>query len=92
MAIISLSEAKSHLRVDQSSEDTLIQLYIDAASDYIGNFLNNSSFSHSPSIRAACLLIVADLYENREASGEKDLKPNQTVTNLLFPYRKRMGL
>lgn len=92
MAIVSLSEAKSHLKVDQSDEDTLIQLYIDAAVDYIGGYLNNPSFAYNSSIKAACLLIVGDLYENREAGSDVEIKRNPSVDSLLFAYRKDMGV
>lgn len=92
MALISLSEAKSHLRVDQSDEDTLIQAYVDAAIDYIGNFLNCANYPQAASIKAAALLIVGDLYENREGAGEKEIKKNPAVENLLYPYRVRLGI
>lgn len=92
MSLISLSEAKSHLKVDQSDEDTLIQLYIDASQQYIATFLNNPSFAFNPAIKAACLLMVGDLYENREGGTEKEIKPNPAVMNLLHPYRKELGI
>ena len=85
MAIVSLSEAKSHLRVDQSDEDTLIQVYIDAAIDYVGNYLNCSNYPQSASIKAAVLLLVGDLYENRESASDIEIIRNPTVDNLLFP-------
>lgn len=92
MALISLSEAKEHLKVDQSDEDTLIQIYIDAAVDYIGNFLNNDGFPYKPAIKAAALLVVGDLYENRKGGADKDIKANPAVMNLLYPYRLEIGI
>lgn len=92
MAIVSLSEAKSHLRVDQSAEDSLIQLYIDAADEYIANYLNNASYPKNSAIKAAALLIVGGLYENREQYGEAEIKESPAVKNLLFPYRRKMGI
>lgn len=38
-------------------------------------------------IKAAILLMVADLYENREGQTAKALTPNATVDRLLSPYR-----
>lgn len=35
--VITLADAKSHLRVDHSDEDTLIQAYLDASVDYAEN-------------------------------------------------------
>lgn len=92
MALISLNEAKSHLKVDNTEEDTLIQIYIDAAVDYIAVFLNDENFLYAPSIKAACLLIVGDLYENRMGGNDKEVKPNPAVQNLLYPYRKEIGI
>lgn len=99
MAIVSLSEAKSHLKVDQSDEDTLIQLYIDAAVTHVREYLNgeikgelDSPVSTPAAIKAAILLLVGDLYENREGANVQEVKRNPAVDRLLFPYRVRMGL
>ena len=43
-------------------------------------------------IRVAMLMQIADLYENREAQVEKPLTANQTLVNLLAPYRLDMGI
>lgn len=92
MAIVSLSEAKEHLRVDQSYEDTIIQLYIDAADEYISNYLNDAGYPKTNAIKAAALLIIGGLYENREQYGDAEFKEIPAVYGLLFPYRKRMGV
>jgi uncharacterized phage protein (predicted DNA packaging) len=92
MSVISLSEAKSHLRIDQSDEDTLIQLYIDAVDVAIENYLNLSNPPQNSAVKAAALLLVGNIYENREAYNEKELVINPTVASLLFPYRKDMGV
>ena len=92
MAILTLTEIKSHLRIDQSAEDALLNIYLDAAEDYISAFLNEPSFPQAPAIKAACLLIIGDLYENREGAGEKEVKENPAVHRLLYPYRKDIGI
>jgi len=43
-------------------------------------------------IRVAMLMQIADMYENREAQVEKPLSANQTLVNLLAPYRLEMGI
>jgi len=43
-------------------------------------------------IRTAMLMQVADMYENREAQVEKPLVANQTLVNLLAPYRLELGI
>lgn len=42
-------------------------------------------------IKSAALLIVGDLYHNREAAGPQALAPNPAVHALIAPYR-RVGL
>lgn len=39
------------------------------------------------SIRAAMLLLVGDLYENREGQSDRPFHTNKTVERLLWPYR-----
>jgi uncharacterized phiE125 gp8 family phage protein len=43
-------------------------------------------------IRTAMLMQITDMYENREAQVEKPLIANQTLINLLAPYRLEMGI
>lgn len=99
MAIVTLTEAKLHLKVEQTSEDALIDLYIAAAQEQIEKFLNcsipnmNLTTPNPPaSIKAAALLYIGELYENREGSTEIELKENPAVMRLLYPYRKNLGI
>jgi uncharacterized phiE125 gp8 family phage protein len=43
-------------------------------------------------IKIAMLMQIADMYENRETQVEKPLTANQTLVNLLAPYRLEMGI
>lgn len=43
-------------------------------------------------IKIAMLMQIADMYENREAQAEKPLSANQTLVNLLAPYRLEQGI
>jgi len=43
-------------------------------------------------IKTAMFMQIADMYENREAQVERPLTANQTMTNLLSPYRLEMGI
>lgn len=99
MSVVTLTEAKLHLRVTDTSEDTLIQSYIDAAQDFVRNYINqplpgefDSPAITPAAVKSAILLYVGDLYENRQAQSEKDLKPNQAVHSLLYPYRVGIGI
>ncbi len=98
--IVTLDEAKEHLRADSTGgDDSLIELYINAAEDRIRNYLNVEipGSEHSPpeypaAIKAAALLIIGGLYENRESEGEKDIKENSALVSLLHPYREGLGI
>lgn len=43
-------------------------------------------------LRYGMLLIIGDLYANREAQSDKKYEINPTVQNLLYPYRLNIGL
>ena len=43
-------------------------------------------------IKTAMLMQIADMYENREAQVERPLTANQTLQNLLGPYRLEMSI
>lgn len=42
-------------------------------------------------IKIGMLMQIADMYENREAQSDRALIPNQTLANLLSPYRLEIG-
>lgn len=99
MAILTLDEAKEHLKVDQDTEDDLITGLITAAEESIEKYIqctipqkNLPTPAVPQSIKQAAKLIVSDLYENRGANMEADLKANPTFAWLLDPYRKHMGM
>lgn len=97
--MITLDEAKRHLRLelDDDSQDGHLQLIVDAAIDAVQQFLDDpepyDSSGAPPSVKAAALLIVGDLFNNREGQfvGMVPVR-NQTVSNLLWPYRKGLGV
>jgi len=99
--IVSLEEAKNHLRISptQNNEDSLINLWILAAEEWIEKTLNTTipGADESPpqipsSLRSAALLIIGDLYENREGAGEKQIVENPAVMRLIWPYRELEGV
>lgn len=97
--VVTVAEAKLHLRVTQSSEDTLIQGYIYAAQAHIRNLLNRRIPGEDYStpnvpypIKQAAYLLVGDMYANREGQTETEIKENPAVMNLLFPYRVDIGV
>lgn len=98
--IVTLAEAKLHCRVDTAAEDDLLATYMDAASVYIRNFLNqeiptndDSPATYPATIKAAALLIIAGLYEQRSDKIVGTIsEDNPAVMNLLYPYRDELGI
>lgn len=85
-----LEQVKNHLRVDMEDafEDALIGDLITAARGHIGEYLENDLAERVPEpVAAAVLLLVADLYENRERQQLDALRLNPTYVMLLKPYR-----
>lgn len=79
MEPITLSEAKTHLRLTTDDEDGLISGLITAARLYAENYQNRIYVSADPNIiceempfleRAACLMLIAHWFENRSAMSD----------------------
>lgn len=93
--MVTLDDAMMYLRVTHDVEDASIQDMIDAATDAAADYLNLTTSELTAAmpapVKAAILLQVADLYENRErqASGEGATAyyQNRTYERLLNPYR-----
>ena len=98
MAALTLAEVKLHLRVDHDAEDSLIAQYMAAAHDRVEAFLDRvvpwDVTSASPdgvypsAVQVGELLIIGDLYRNRETNSE----PGTALYQLLFPYRVGLGV
>lgn len=89
--LLTLLEAKQHLRVDGDDEDTLIQAYADAAVARVLQYCNLSLVPDGPvpeaAFKAAALLTLGELFDVREV-GSSDARPMlRTVTDLIDPYR-----
>lgn len=90
--MLTLTETKLHLRVDHNFEDAGIEAMIDAAtaavSDYLGVPIEDLELLAQPApVCSAALLLVADLYTNRERQSAQVLHRNETFERLLNPYR-----
>ena len=101
MSIVTLAEAKLHLRVepDMTDEDTLIQTYLDAAEAAAAQYLNRALYASdvgtdtaglvmTNEIKIAVLMMVASWYFGRE--GIEDMPKGSRV--LLNPSRIEMGV
>ena len=88
--MITLDQAKEHIRVIGDHEDASIQTMIDAATAAALDYLNLDGFDSSgmpAPVQAAILLQVGDLYANRERQGDAIYYQNRTYERLLNPYR-----
>lgn len=96
---IDLDNVKVHLRVDHSDEDTLIELLLGSALLQVSNDINREIYPAGTtpdtdtypdaieitySLVVAALLLVANWYENREASSES------VHTNVPLAYTELM--
>lgn len=88
MTTVTLDEAKLHMRVDHDDEDEYIAGLILAAETHIGMYLGDDLPDPMPApVKAAVLLLVGDLYENRERQGDRTLTEGTAYALLLAPYR-----
>ncbi|MFJ9451504.1 head-tail connector protein [Herbaspirillum sp. NPDC101397] len=99
-----LVQARAHLRLDSDDTDPMIELFMSAAIDrveqYIGApLMRNMAAPEQPedpgipfSLKAAVLLFLGDLWENREASTDALLYANASALQLMRPYRVEMGV
>ena len=88
--LISLDEAKAHLNVDGDGQDELIKIYADAAVQSCMTNVDRAlvPVGAEPSFKVAALLMLGDLYANRETIivGEA-FGVSPTVDALLRPFR-----
>lgn len=102
--MITLNDVKLHLRLDLEPDpelDQQLQGMLDAAIDNASQYLNrpvpwldeNGEEVFPASVRAAILLIVGDLHENREGVVTGTIVArNPTVDRLLHFYRCGLGV
>ena len=98
--VVTLAEAKKHLRVVDDSQDDEISRKIGAAQKAIEHFLNqeiptngDSPVTYPDDIKEACLLMVGGLFEIREDQiVGASIVSNPAAVNLLYPYRVEIGI
>lgn len=102
MAMLTLDEAKQHLRVDGTDDDAYITSLVAAAEEYIVNVITpapvDGVVQPAPSVnetqRHAARLLVGHWYENREAVAQGTIIPQTpfAVDMLLLVNRPADGL
>jgi uncharacterized phage protein (predicted DNA packaging) len=89
--MLTLPETKLHLRVDHDDEDALISALIDTATAACADYLNMEAadlvVAVPAPVKSAALLLVGNLYENRESMSDRPYSKNPTFEALLNPYR-----
>ncbi|MDG5498965.1 head-tail connector protein [Marinobacter sp. BGYM27] len=104
MSVMTLEQIKHHLRLelDDESQDAHLENLSEAAEDYAAQYIGQSipwkdsegeDVPVPASIKAALLLVIGDLYENREAQIVGTIRAdNPAVERLLHFYRVGMGV
>ena len=93
MALISLEEAKRHLRILDDEDDIEVGEAIAAASDMVVDYLKRSDTGWDeegtpPLVKAATKLILAGIWADREGTGDGDyFASNGAVARILARYR-----
>ena len=99
MTWVTLEQAKAHLRVLHSHDDAYITTVISIAAQHMLDYTDRadddplfwSGSELKAPIMAAMLLLIGDMYANREAQTAAELKPNPALERLLWSYR-RLGV
>ena len=87
--LLTLDEAKQHLRVDADDQDTLIEAYADAAVLSCLNHCDRKLVPQGaePAFKAASLLMLGDLFGSREAVvAGQSFSVSPTISALLQSY------
>lgn len=105
--LITVAEIKTHLRIDydvDSNDDPIAEpiidaeltAFYDAAVDYVTQYIDREipldNGKLPPSLRAAILLVIGDLYENREGQGIYQFNTNPQLERLMHFYRVGLGV
>ena len=94
MSAVSLELAKAHMRIDDSGEDELVSLYIDAAEQWAGNYIGRPIADFDPvpaDVKLAILKLVSFYFECRNIATfglSMQLAP-QNVASILDAYREK---
>jgi uncharacterized phage protein (predicted DNA packaging) len=87
--MITIDEVKAHLRLNDTGEDAVLTAFVATAAAHVTNYIGivYAEGAAPAPVKSAALLMVGDLYENREAQTDRPLSENRTFIQLLNPYR-----
>ena len=87
--VVTVDDAKAHLRIDHDEEDAYIDGLIAKAQAVAEDYCRVSFSDQAPEpVRLAVLLMISHYYENRDNS-DKQVYVTMRIAfeNLLYPYR-----
>ena len=87
--VVTVDEAKAHLRIDHDEEDAYIDGLIAKAQAVAEDYCRVSFPDEAPEpVRLAVLLMVSHYYENRDNPDKQTyLTMRMAFENLLYPHR-----
>ena len=87
--VVTVAEAKAHLRLETDDEDAFIESLIEQAQAVAEDYCRVTFESPAPEpVRLAVLLMVAHYYENRDTPERQIyVTLRMAFENLLYPYR-----
>ena len=87
--VVTVAEAKAHLRLESDEEDAFIESLIEQAQAVAEDYCRVTFESPAPEpVRLAVLLMVAHYYENRDTSERQIyVTLRMAFESLLYPYR-----
>lgn len=91
MMIVTLEEAKAYLRVDFNDDDSLINSLIDTADEYLKAAISETYNTTSGRAKMLALIVVGDLYDNREMSEKVSGNVRRLVQNFALQLRLESG-
>ena len=89
--IVTLEEAKAYLRVDFNDDDVLITSLISAADEYLKAAISETYDVKSERARTLALIVVGDLYDNREISEKVSGNTRRLVQSFALQLRLESG-
>jgi len=82
--MITLAQAKEFLRLDleDTDDDVILQIIIDAAVEYLTEATGKTFESSNKRALLYVMVLVTDWYENREMIGKPTDKVRETISSL----------
>lgn len=91
LSAITSAEVKKFLRIDHSADDALLEMILDAARDHVLKYtgLTNDEADNYEDLPVACLMICADMYDNRTMAIENAAE-NKTATSIMNLHARNL--